>query len=523
MGSLPLRAPQAFLPLVVSALLLAAGNLVGAQVRRVDTEMALSHVVKKVDAVVPDEARARKIGGPVIADVTIDARGKVSSLTMLSGPELLRPAAESALRQWVFKPFTTNGRPGSVQAILEIDFPDPLKDEADRHLQDFRSSVYQCKRQLEIDASKAEAVCAAAVSSADLLPPDRVLDRGAARADHAHALMAGGRVADAILEVEGVDEMRHRVSRGPDAGSAGLHQLLADLHLSLGEKEKADAEYAAAIAEYTAALQHSPVMQPAYASGFRSALTRYAAFKRSIGDAAAASELDARAAAVTTAEPAAPLPTPIVTRTVGGVDIREPADERLSDEDLDDIQAVLASAGKKPWRLQVRISSVPRRIGDASSVVYAFFEPDVATRTFRRGAAALGARLPVLSAKDAHLAWQFDMNGFEYIQLATGAGDAASEVPIPVGALRGLVLKDEDLVSIVRLIRRTAASKATDNYRSDIQPWPIAEMSQAGNDGVSVTLADPASEDHLQLIRLRRTSGQWSVVETVEAGRRPLK
>jgi len=79
-------APQPFLPLIVSALLLAAGNPVWAQDRHVDTEVALSHLINKVDAVVPDEARAKKIGGPVIADVTIGVEGKVLSLTIRAAP-----------------------------------------------------------------------------------------------------------------------------------------------------------------------------------------------------------------------------------------------------------------------------------------------------------------------------------------------------------------------------------------------------------------------------------------------------
>jgi hypothetical protein len=40
---------------------------------------------------------------------------------------------------------------------------------------------------------------------------------------------------------------------------------------------------------------------------------------------------------------------------------------------------------------------------------------------------------------------------------------------------------------------------------------------------MTVILRDPAHEDHFQQIRLRKTSGQWAVVELMEVGRRPPK
>jgi hypothetical protein len=75
------RARCLILPLVVPALVLAVSAFATGQDRRVDTAIDLSHVIKKVDAVVPDEAKVKKIGGPVIADVAINTKGTVSSLT----------------------------------------------------------------------------------------------------------------------------------------------------------------------------------------------------------------------------------------------------------------------------------------------------------------------------------------------------------------------------------------------------------------------------------------------------------
>jgi tetratricopeptide (TPR) repeat protein len=534
MRSLLLRTPRTLLPLIVSALLLASINPARAQ-PRVETDVALSHVIKKVDAVVPGEARAKKIGGPVIADVTIGAGGKVLALTILSGPNLLRPEAERAFRQWVFRPFTVDGKPDSVRAILEIDFPDPIREEEHRHYEDYRAADYECRRQLELDASTAEAACAAATRGAELLPPDRVLERSGAVAHHGRALMAGGRTAEAIADYERAYAMNHVVSRGPDADSADLRQTLAVLHQRLGENDKADAEYAAAIEEYAAAIReytaafekHSaaiaglPQLRESYERRLRSALIRYAELKRSTGDPSAAAALEARAAAI--APPSASLLPLAITRSVDGIDVNEPVDARLSDEDLGGVRSALVRTGKKLWRLQASASREGGSGANAIGSVYAFFAPDIVTPAFRRGIAALVMSAPVSAAKNAPSAWSVVKNRFVYVQVATGGADAAYESPIPVMETVGSSMPgDEDLSSVVRMVREKAVPKATDKYLSDVQPWPIRDI-RASNDEMTVILRDPAHEDHFQKIRLRKTSGQWAVVELMEVGRRPPK
>jgi TonB family protein len=50
----------------------------------------------------PPEAKAAKIEGDVVLNVEIDAEGKVTNLTVESGPEILAKAALDAVRQWEF-------------------------------------------------------------------------------------------------------------------------------------------------------------------------------------------------------------------------------------------------------------------------------------------------------------------------------------------------------------------------------------------------------------------------------------
>ena len=57
----------------------------------------------------PRQLRSAKIGGTVEVTVTIDAAGRVTSAQSLSGPPLLRAAAEAAVIRWRYQPALLNG------------------------------------------------------------------------------------------------------------------------------------------------------------------------------------------------------------------------------------------------------------------------------------------------------------------------------------------------------------------------------------------------------------------------------
>ena len=65
--------------------------------------------VRKVTPVYPASARRFRVWGTVLLNVEVDQTGKVTRASAVSGPALLRPAAEEALMKWQFKPATVNG------------------------------------------------------------------------------------------------------------------------------------------------------------------------------------------------------------------------------------------------------------------------------------------------------------------------------------------------------------------------------------------------------------------------------
>jgi len=69
----------------------------------------------------PDEARNKGVEGKVTLLIVIDAKGKVSQVKALSGPEELVPAAVGSVKMWQFEPPAS----GSVTWAVEIMFSFP--------------------------------------------------------------------------------------------------------------------------------------------------------------------------------------------------------------------------------------------------------------------------------------------------------------------------------------------------------------------------------------------------------------
>jgi len=87
-------------------------------VKKIDQGRAIT----KASPEYPAEARAAGVSGKVEVQVTISEKGQVIEAIAISGPELLRSAAEQAAKQWVFKPTTADGAPVKVQGLMTFNF-----------------------------------------------------------------------------------------------------------------------------------------------------------------------------------------------------------------------------------------------------------------------------------------------------------------------------------------------------------------------------------------------------------------
>jgi TonB family protein len=78
--------------------------------------------IEDTDPVYPKTARAQNVHGVVNLLVTLDPQGRVTHEEVLSGPEVLRPAAIAAVKQWKYRPVMRDGAPVSALTNASVEF-----------------------------------------------------------------------------------------------------------------------------------------------------------------------------------------------------------------------------------------------------------------------------------------------------------------------------------------------------------------------------------------------------------------
>ncbi|MFL6427330.1 MAG: energy transducer TonB [Acidobacteriaceae bacterium] len=78
--------------------------------------------VSGVEPRYPAIARAARVQGTVVLSATISKSGIIENLRVVSGPPLLRTAAEEAVRTWRYRPYLLNGEPVEVETTENVVF-----------------------------------------------------------------------------------------------------------------------------------------------------------------------------------------------------------------------------------------------------------------------------------------------------------------------------------------------------------------------------------------------------------------
>jgi protein TonB len=73
-------------------------------------DAAASRLVKRVEPVYPEAARKAHVQGKVHFRIQIGPDGHVIKIDLVTGDPMLAQAAEQAVRQWVYRPFTADGK-----------------------------------------------------------------------------------------------------------------------------------------------------------------------------------------------------------------------------------------------------------------------------------------------------------------------------------------------------------------------------------------------------------------------------
>jgi protein TonB len=70
----------------------------------------------------PPIAKVAHVQGTVVIEAVISKAGRVESLNVVSGPEMLRGAALDAVRHARYAPYKLNGEPVDVQTVITVVF-----------------------------------------------------------------------------------------------------------------------------------------------------------------------------------------------------------------------------------------------------------------------------------------------------------------------------------------------------------------------------------------------------------------
>lgn len=96
-------------------------------------EVQAARLIHLVPPKYPKKARNAHVQGRVVLEATIARDGTVSGLRYISGPLILVPTVEKAVREWRYRPTFLNGMPVEVQTTITVIFtlkPTKAKGEA---------------------------------------------------------------------------------------------------------------------------------------------------------------------------------------------------------------------------------------------------------------------------------------------------------------------------------------------------------------------------------------------------------
>ncbi len=80
------------------------------------------YLLRQIQPVYPQIARAARVEGPVVLTAIIGRDGAIENLRAVSGPPLLVSAAIDAVRQWRYRPYLLNGQPVEVETQITVNF-----------------------------------------------------------------------------------------------------------------------------------------------------------------------------------------------------------------------------------------------------------------------------------------------------------------------------------------------------------------------------------------------------------------
>jgi protein TonB len=89
---------------------------------RISSGVSKGMLLAPIQPVYPAIARAARVQGAVVMEAVISKTGRIESLHAISGPQMLRTAALTAVEAARYQPYLLNGEPTDVQTTITVIF-----------------------------------------------------------------------------------------------------------------------------------------------------------------------------------------------------------------------------------------------------------------------------------------------------------------------------------------------------------------------------------------------------------------
>lgn len=205
--------------------------------------------IRRVEPAYPPLAKAARISGSVVVEVTVDEEGSVIGARTLSGHPLLKEAAVTAARGWKFKQTTLDGRPVKVLGTITFNFKSDNSEE-----------IAELVKQIADNPTSAELHQRLGVAYLENAEPDKAIEplNQAIRLDpeFAKAYLALGDAYSRTTTAElGIQAYRDAIRIKPD---------FAEAHLNLGMLFSREERHQEALEEFKRATTANDRMYLAY-------------------------------------------------------------------------------------------------------------------------------------------------------------------------------------------------------------------------------------------------------------------
>ena len=90
--------------------------------QRVSNGVQAGLLLAPIQPVYPAIAKVTHTQGTVVVEAIISKAGRIESLNVVSGPEMLRGAALAAIKEARYRPYLLDGTPVEVQTTITVNF-----------------------------------------------------------------------------------------------------------------------------------------------------------------------------------------------------------------------------------------------------------------------------------------------------------------------------------------------------------------------------------------------------------------